>query len=164
MQGNGTVGKGQKAVIKPEKPSDTLGFTFPDAGGGWCSLRDEQREHFATETLVKREVATDCDDLVVGMGGDDQHTLPLLNRTELDRHTVSEAVNAAEETRCSSLKYAVEECRSLHLELRPSSLRVAALPVGRPRCWTKSTQLGANEYYVFAARTSTRHRNAGTER
>src|SRR5262249_27912604 len=70
------------------------------------------------KTLMERQVSADCDDLVVGMGGDDQHTL-LINCTELNRHTVSEAVNAAEETRCSSLKYAVEEWRSLHFGTSP---------------------------------------------
>ena len=78
-------GKAQEAVIEPEQTSDTLGLALSADRGGrsWGRVqRDEQREHLTAKTLVQCEDAADCDDLVVGMGGNHQHTL-LLNRAEL---------------------------------------------------------------------------------
>jgi hypothetical protein len=56
-------------VIEPEKASDTLGFALSADICGRRVQRDEQREHLAAKTLVEREVAADCDDLIIGMGG-----------------------------------------------------------------------------------------------
>jgi hypothetical protein len=118
-------------VIEPEEASDALGFALSDDRGGWVVLRDEQREHLAAKALVKREVTADGDNLVVGMGGHDQYTL-FLDRTELDRHTVGDAVDAAEETRRRALKNAVEEWGSLHFGPSPVNSTYGALQVQRP--------------------------------
>jgi hypothetical protein len=79
-------------MIKPEKASGTLGLALPDEGGGWCILRDEQREHLAAETLVESEVAANRDDLVIGMGSHNEYTL-FLDCSQLGRHPVRETVN-----------------------------------------------------------------------
>src|SRR5262245_49098688 len=121
MQRDRTVRKGQEAVIEPKQSCDTLGLALSDDRGGrnrWRIQRDEQREHLAAESLVEREVAADCYDLVVGMGRHDEHTL-LLNCTELDRHTVRDAVNTAEETCRRPLKYAVKKWWSPHWKFLP---------------------------------------------
>jgi hypothetical protein len=92
-------------MIESEKASDTLGLAFSHDRGGRIQ-RDVQCEHLAAKTLVEREVATDRDDLVVGMRGHDQYTL-LLDRTKLARHAVRDAMNTAEEMRRRPLKDAV---------------------------------------------------------
>jgi hypothetical protein len=108
VQRDRTVRETQEAVIESEKVSNTLGLALSRDIHGWRVKRDKEREHLAPKTLMEGKVAADCDDLVIGMGSHDQHAL-LLNRTKLDRHAVGEAVNAAKETRRSTLKYTVEE-------------------------------------------------------
>jgi hypothetical protein len=108
VQRNRTVGKAEEAVIEPQKVSDPLCLALPADIGGRRVQRDEQREHLAAKTPVQSEVAADRDNLIVGMGGHDQYTL-LLDCTKLDRHSVRDAVNAAEKTRSRVLEYAVQE-------------------------------------------------------
>jgi hypothetical protein len=67
VQRDQTIGKGQEAVIEPEKASDALGLALSDH----IVQRDEEREHLAAKTLVEREVTANCDNLVVGVGGHD---------------------------------------------------------------------------------------------
>jgi hypothetical protein len=100
-------------MIKPEKASGALGFTLSADIGAWRIQRDEQREHIASKTLVESKVAADRNDLIIGMGSHNEHTL-FLDCSQLGRHPVRETVNPSKKTRRRALKHAIEEFRSLH--------------------------------------------------
>jgi hypothetical protein len=113
MQRDRPIGKVQEAMIKPEKASGTLRFALSADISNWRVQRDEQREHFASKTLVESEVAADSNDLVIRMGSHNEHTL-FLGCSQLGRHSVRETVNPAKQTRRRPLEHAIEVFRSLH--------------------------------------------------